>query len=323
MLMLDGEEVRAAFPMAEAISVMADALRGFSSGKVTQPLRSVLAPPSEEGVFAMMPAHVEGLGYGFKAIMHNPGNRARGLGTHIGTVCVFDPVTGELSAVLDGSAVTAVRTAAVSAVATRALAREDAGDLAILGSGTQARTHLEAMRLVRDVRRVRVWSRTTEHARAFRDWAGGRGVAVEVSATAQDALRGADLVCTTTSASGAVVLPGDLAPGAHVNAVGASVRGARELAPAEVARCRIYVDSRESALNESSDLCDPIAEGLIGEKDIRGEIGEVLLGTAEGRTGPEEITLFKSLGLAVEDVAAGFSIVTRARARKGGTGADV
>ncbi|MEV6731330.1 MULTISPECIES: ornithine cyclodeaminase family protein [unclassified Streptomyces] len=321
MLMLNGEEVHAAYPMAEAISVMDQALRSFSSGKVTQPLRSILAPPSEGGVFAMMTCHVEGLGYGFKAIMHNPGNRARGLSTHIGSVSVFDPVTGELSAILDGSAVTEIRTAAVSAAATRALAREDAGDLAILGSGTQARAHLEAMRLVRDIHRVRVWSRTPDRARAFRDWADNRGVAVEVAATPQDALRGADLVCTTTSAIEPVVLPGDLSPGAHVNAVGASVRGARELAPAAVARCAIYVDSRESALNESSDICDPIAEGLITEKAIRGEIGEVLLGTAEGRSGAEEITLFKSLGLAVEDVASGFSIASRAR--KGGIGVDV
>ncbi|MER5466267.1 ornithine cyclodeaminase family protein [Streptomyces sp. NPDC002668] len=321
MLILDGKAVRASYPMTEAISVMTEALRSFSFGKVTQPLRTVLAPPSEEGIFAMMPCHVEGLGYGFKAIMHNPGNEARGLSTHIGMVSVFDPETGELSAILDGSAVTAIRTAAASAVATRALAREDASDLAILGSGTQARTHLEAIRLVRDVHRVRVWSRTPERAKDFRDWADAQGVAVEVAGTPEEAVRGADLVCTTTAARVPVILPGRLCPGTHVNAVGASVRGARELAPAEVARCAVYVDSRESALNESSDICDPIDEGLITEKDIRGEIGEVLLGTAAGRTAPEEITLFKSLGLAVEDVASGFSIA--ARARKGGIGVDV
>ncbi|OIK25173.1 ornithine cyclodeaminase family protein [Streptomyces malaysiense] len=321
MLILDGEAVRASYPMAEAVSVMAEALRSFSSGKVTQPLRSILAPPSEEGVFAMMPCHAEGLGYGFKAIMHNPGNEARGLSTHIGMVTVFDPETGELSAVLDGGAVTAIRTAAVSAVATRELARADAGDLAILGSGTQARTHLEALRLVRDVHRVRVWSRTAERAREFRDWAAAQSVDVEVSATPEEAVRGADLVCTTTASRVPLIPAGLLSPGAHVNAVGASVRGARELAPAAVAGCAVYVDSRESALNESSDIRDPIDEGLMTEKDIRGEIGEVLLGTAEGRTERKEITLFKSLGLAVEDVASGFTIA--ARARKGGLGVAV
>ncbi|MFJ2644887.1 ornithine cyclodeaminase family protein [Streptomyces sp. NPDC087511] len=321
MLILDAEAVRASYPMTEAISVMEEALCSFSSGKVTQPLRSVLAPPSEDSAFAVMPSHAEGLGYGFKAIMHNPANEARGLSTHIGIVSIFDPVTGELSAVLDGSAITAIRTAAVSAVATRVLAREDASDLAILGSGVQARTHLEAMQLVRDIHRVRVWSRTTDHAKDFLDWAHGRGVAVEVTATPEEALRGADLVCTTTGAREPVVLPGHLAPGAHVNAVGASVLGTRELAPAAVARCAIYVDSRESALHESSDICDPIAQGLITENGIRGEIGEVLLGMSKARTGPMEVTLFKSLGLAVEDVASGFWIASHAR--KGGIGVAV
>lgn len=313
MIMMNAEDVRANFPMHNAIPEMADALRSFATGRVTQPLRTIVSPAADDTVLAVMPCHVAGLGYGVKVIMQKPDNQVRNLSTHVGTVSVYSPETGELAAVLDGGAVTAIRTAAVSAVATRTLARADARDLAILGSGQQARTHLEAITSVRVLRRVRVWSRNSASARAFRTWAASdHGLDVEVTATPREAVQGADIVCTVTASRSPLIQPEDLTAGAHVNAVGASIRGMKELASAAVARCSIFVDSLQSALSESSDICDPISEGLIEEKDIKAEIGDVLIGKAPGRTAPHEITLFKSLGLAVEDVTSGFFIANQA-----------
>jgi len=299
--------------MSDAIPEMANALRSFAEGRVTQPLRTIISPSNGDSVLAVMPCHVEGLGYGVKVIMQKPDNKLRNLATHIGTVSVYSPETGELAAILDGSAVTAIRTAAVSAVATQTLARADAGDLAILGSGQQARTHLEAMAAVRPLRRVRVWSRTANNATAFSTWAASaQGLNVEITATPREALEGADIICTVTASTSALIQPEDLVPGAHVNAIGASIRGMKELASGAVARCSVFVDSIHSALSESSDIRDPIDEGLMNEKDIKAELGDVLSERASGRSGPDEITLFKSLGLAVEDVTAGFFIVNNA-----------
>lgn len=315
MLILDGAAVRRALPMAVAVPLMADVMRQFSSGRVTQPLRSILRPPGADSIFAAMPCHVGGTGYGMKAIMIQPGNAARGLPTHVGALLVFDPATGVPAALLDAAAVTAVRTAAVSAAATDALARGDAGDLAVLGSGVQARSHLEAMNLVRPLRRVRVWSRTRANADGFRDWAAATlGIDIEVTGSPAAALAGADLICSTTAATEPVVQGTDLAEGAHLNAVGAAVLSARELASAAVARCAVFVDSRESARTESADLRAPQDEGLTGPEHVRAEIGEVLLGRHPGRTGKEQITLFKSLGLAAQDVASGFAALRAATA---------
>ncbi|AEW95051.1 MULTISPECIES: ornithine cyclodeaminase family protein [Streptomycetaceae] len=329
MLILDREAVTKALPMSEAVPVLAGAMRRYSAGLVTQPLRSVLRPATDPSMLGVMPAHMAAedgdpaYGFGVKAVLFNPGNPARGLPATVGAVLLLDPETGVPAALLDAAVLTAVRTAAVSAVATDALARPDAGDLAILGSGAQARAHLEAMAEVRPVRRVRVWSRTAANAEAFAVWARQLlpGVEVEAAATVSAALAGADLVCTTTASHEPLVEAADLAPGAHVNAVGASVADARELTSAAVARCAIYVDSKESAANEAGDLRAPLAEGLIDAGRIRGELGEVLLGRAEGRRDEREITLYKSLGLAVQDVAAGFAALRGATER--GLGTDV
>ncbi|MFL6124153.1 ornithine cyclodeaminase family protein [Actinophytocola sp.] len=312
MLLLDAEAVRAVYPMTTAIPVMAEAMRKFSGGLVTQPLRTILRPEADPAVFASMPCHVGGdgdAGYGLKAIMLKLDNAAKGLPVHVGVVVVFDADTGAPAAVIDCAELTAIRTAAVSAVATDALARPDAGDLAVLGAGVQARSHLQAMDAVRDLRRVRVWNRTAARARKLRDWAATwLDVPVEVVDSVPDALAGADLVCTTTSTKDPVV-PGEaLAGGAHVNAVGASLRDARELHSDAVARCAVFVDSRESAAAESGDLLVPLEEGLTGDGHVRAELGEVLLGRHPGRTGRDEITLYKSLGLAAQDIASGFAV---------------
>jgi len=331
MLLLDHETVRKALPVRAAVPLMAEAMRRYSAGLFTQPLRQVLRPPADPAMFAVMPAHIappagaadpaEGFaadysglgGFGLKAIMFKPDNPAKGRHAHTGAVFLFDPETGELAAILDAAALTAVRTAAVSAVATRELARPDAGDLAVLGAGVQARSHLEAMAEVRTLRRVRVWNRTRDRADAYAAWAAGVvPVPVEVCDTPSAALAGADLVCTTTSSADPFVAASDLAAGAHVNAVGASVRSARELHAAAVARCAVYVDSRESAAAESGDLLAPRQEGLTGPDHVRAELGEVLLGRAPGRRGPDEITLYKSLGMAGQDVTAGFAVLRAA-----------
>lgn len=312
LLILDGAAVRKALAMSDAIPAMADALRRYSEGVVTQPLRAILRPPSGSEIFASMPSHVAGHGFGLKAIMLKPDNAARGLPSHVGVVVVFDPETGYPLATLDGAALTGIRTAAVSAAATRALARPDAGDLAIIGAGVQARSHLEAMHLVRELRRVRVCSRSADRAELLAKHAAQQlGIDVEVTGSAAEAVRGADLVCTTTSSREPVLDAGDLADGVHVNAIGASTKDARELPSDAVARAAVFVDSKESALAESTDVGAPIAEGLLTADQIT-EIGDVLLGRHPGRSSAEQITVFKSLGMAAQDVVAGFLTVRAA-----------
>jgi ornithine cyclodeaminase/alanine dehydrogenase-like protein (mu-crystallin family) len=318
---LDGATVRALYPVAEAIGVMREALRAFSAGRVGQPPRTML-PGRDGDVFAVMPAHVPlpgepGRGvFGLKAIAVKPGNPAIGLDPHVGLVLLLDPDTAVPVAIADATSVTAIRTAAVSAVATAALARPDAGVLALLGSGTQARTHLEAMALVRDLREVRVWSRTPAHARAFVETAGPGTVQ---AATVTEAVTGADLICTTTASALPVLAAGQVADGAHVNAVGAVLPGSRELAADLVRRASVFVDSRESAMTESGDLLLAMRDGQFGPDDVLAEIGELLLGGHPGRTDPREVTVFESLGLAAEDVLSAYHLYHRAAECDAGT----
>jgi ornithine cyclodeaminase len=283
----------------------------------------VLRLPDGRGAFAVMPAvlgrDTNDTALAVKAITVLPANHGTAYDSHQGAVLLFEGEHGSLQAILDASALTAIRTAAVSGVATRALAREDAGDLAILGTGVQAGTHLEAMMAARRLRRVRAWSRNPEHVRAFADGARRRyGIAVEPAATARDAVAGADLVCTVTSSREPVVQDSWIAPGAHVNAVGASLATTRELDSGTVARARLFVDRRESAQAEAGDFLIPRAEGLVGDDHIRAELGEVLLGRRPGRLSAGDVTVFKSLGLAVEDLAA--ARLVHAEARKTGAG---
>jgi ornithine cyclodeaminase/alanine dehydrogenase-like protein (mu-crystallin family) len=266
----------------------------------------------------------EHAGFGVKVMALKPENPARGLDLHIGMVIVFDPETARPVGLLDAGAVTAVRTAAVSAVATDVLAAPGAGDLALLGSGVQARSHLRAMREVRALRRVRVWSRTAAHASAYRDWAADElGIEVAVAGSPRAAVEGADLVCTTTSSRTPLLDASDLAPGAHVNAVGSSFRDQRELTAGAVLRAELFVDSRESALAESGDIRAALSQGRAGEDHLRAELGEVLLGRHPGRSGPRAVTLYKSLGLGVQDIMSGFAAVAAAEALGLGTRFDL
>jgi ornithine cyclodeaminase len=314
ILIVNQTDVPALLPMGECVDVMAEALAGLARGEVLMPLRSVMWLPERVGALGMMPAYAGDRNVmGLKVISVFPGNHGTEFDSHQGAIMLFETQNGRPLAIVDATSVTAIRTAAVSGVATRLLAREDAGDLAILGSGTQARAHLDAMRLVRSIRHVRVWSRNPEHAAAFARREGERyGMTIETSATAQRAVDRADLICTTTSSAEPVLKGEWIAPGAHINAVGSSVPFARELDTTAVVRSRLFVDRRESTTNEAGDFLFPKKEGAIGDDHIRGEIGQVLIGRVPGRRSADEITLFKSLGLAIEDVASAHHIYTKA-----------
>lgn len=324
MLVLNAEHVRRLLPVSAAKTVMAEAMTAHGRSQVHQPPRMVLQPPALDGLMMLKPAQVGGAahGFGFKALTIFPGNRDRGLETIQGFVALLDEQTGALLAILEGSVVTEIRTAAVSAVATDVLARPDAGDLALIGAGVQARSHLLAMADVREVRRLRVWNRSAEQAASFRDWAGAQGFDAQVVPSVRDAVSGADIICTVTAAPEPLVDADWLAAGVHINAVGAYRPDMRELHTNVVQGADVIaVDSRESVLAEAGDLVIPLKEGVFSDPFQPPELGELLTGAAEGRTNGDEITVFESLGLAIQDVAAAAYIYDRARSE--GVGAKI
>jgi ornithine cyclodeaminase/alanine dehydrogenase-like protein (mu-crystallin family) len=318
VLVLNQGEVERLLDMEGCIEAMADALASLARGEVHVPLRFVVKPENEPSLIGLMPAHRAGASplYSLKTVCVFPDNPQRGLDAHQGTVTLFDGETGEVRALMNASAITAIRTAAVSAVATRLLAREDARELAILGSGVQARSHLEALRLIRYFDSVRIFSPTSGHAKALAEEA-----RAEVAGSAEEAVRDADIVVTATSSTEPVLRREWLKDGAHVNVIGGRPPQMRELDVATVADSAFYTDKRESAEAEAWDYRDALEAGAIGPEHIRGEIGEVLIGKAPGRQSPDELTVFRSLGLAVEDLAAAEYVV--ARAREAGVGTEV
>ena len=327
-LVLSQSEIRELLPMDACMGLMEDVLQSLDRGEALNPLRWAmrLGPQAKPGsILGMMPGATDDpRTVGLKVVTVMPGNHGTNLDTHQGLVALFDPDTGVPLAILDGSEITATRTAAVSGVATRALARTDAGDLAILGSGVQARTHLAAMAVARDLRRVRVFSPSRQNREAFAERESKRhGMTVEAVGSARDAVEGADLVCTTTSAREPVLMGEWLAPGCHVNAAGACVPKARELDTQAVVRSRLYVDRRESLLNEAGDFLIPRDEGAVGDDHLVGELGALLAGKCTGRRSDDEITLFESLGIAVEDLATAHYLVGRAREAGVGTEVDL
>ena len=292
--------------MAVCIDVMAKTLEAATGGEVVNPLRTALRFPDGSGLIGMMPAYLGNpKSTGIKVVTVMPGNHATEFDSHQGAVLLHEVENGRLLAMIDASSVTAIRTAAVSGLATRLLAREDATTLAILGSGAQAKTHLEAMREVRRISNVRVWSRSSDSAAAFAARESKRyNLPVDVTSSAREAVDGADIICTTTAAQEPVLFGEWISPGTHINAVGACLRKFRELDTKAVVRSRLFIDWRESTLNEAGDFLIPKSEGAIGDDHIVGEIGELLLGRIEGRRDREEITLFKSLGIGIEDLGA-------------------
>jgi len=321
IVVLSHHDVERLLPMAECIDAMERALIALSAGESHMPLRTVVRPPGAAGLMGLMPAYRGGErpAYGLKAVCVFPGNSAIGKDSHQGSVMLFDGATGELLALINAAAVTAIRTGAVSGLATRLLARPDAGDLALIGAGVQARTQLAAVAAVRPLRRVRVAARTPESARSLAAELGpAYPFPVEAAASAEEAVRGADLIVTATTSAEPVLRRAWVAPGAHINAVGSSIPTARELDAATMAAASLFVDRRESTLNESGDFLFAQREGAVSPEHIRAEIGEVAAGARPGRASPDEITLFKSLGLAVEDMAAAELLYRRAREQGAG-----
>ena len=319
LLVLGEDDVRATLDMPRCISAMEGVLAALARGEVSMPLRTIFRVPDESVLgLGLMPAHRSGVEpvISLKEVVVVPGNSTRGLDPHQGAVLLHDGTTGQLVAVLNASPITEIRTAAVSAVATKLLARPGSRQVAILGSGVQGRSHTVAMREVLPEAELRVWSRDLAHAEALALEAHGLACS-----TLAEALAGADVVCTCTAAPEPIVALGDLAPGAHVNAVGSSGTWARELEADVVAAASLFVDRRESTVNESGDYLGAVAERGIGPEHILAELGELLVGAHPGRRSDEELTVFKSLGLAAEDLAAAALCVEVARER--GIGVEV
>ena len=320
ILILDSEQIRELLPMEECIELMADALASLARGEVFQPLRTITRPPDARGLLGLMPAYRAGEdgAFGLKAICVFPENPAQGKDAHQGAVMLFSRETGELLALMNASEITAIRTAAVSAVATRLLARQDAERLAIIGAGVQARTHLTALAYVRTIKRARVACRNIEHAQQL---AREMQVAfpIEAVATNEEAVRDADVIVTATSSLEPVINKEWISPGAHVNAIGTHSPSSREVDSATMGVARIFVDRRESALNEAGDYLLAAKAGVVTPESIVAEIGELLIGTKPGRNSESEITLFKSLGLAIEDVACADYLFKKATTNNTGT----
>lgn len=321
MLVLSQTEVRELLPMDRCIELMAEALTGLSAGEAVNPLRHGIFLPDRSGLLGLMPGYTaEPAALGVKVIAVFPDNHGSELDSHQGIVALFDAQNGRPLAILEASEITAIRTAAASGLATRLLAREDASELAILGSGRQARTHLEAMAAVRPLNKVRVFSPHREHREGFAAEARRRSsLLVRAVDSAEEAVRGADIICTTTTSADPVVHGSWIHPGAHINAAGSSVASDRELDTASVLRARLFVDCRESTVNEAGDFLIPKKEGAVTDEHIQGELGEILLGSIQGRQSADEVTLFKSLGVAVEDLAAATYVYTEAKDRGVGT----
>ena len=343
--LLTEADVRSVVTMDDLIAAMTSALERFSSGHVTQPVRTVI-PVGDRSFAGFMPAFVrantgannsaaagsaersaslsgERNALGAKLVTVFDANHARGLPSHLASIVLMDPESGALIALMDGRYITEARTAAVSAVSSKLLARQTARSLAIIGSGVQARSHLEALSRVHNLRQVSVWSPQRSHLDQFVEWASGEGqTGVKVSASdhAGEAVVGADVIVLVTSSPTPVVESGWVKPGAHVISVGACRPNQREMDPALVARARLFVDSRAAALVESGDIVLGMHEGCFGADHIAAELGELIAG-AQGRRSDAEITIFKSLGLAVEDVTAADLAYRRALER--GIGQDL
>jgi ornithine cyclodeaminase len=308
VLVVSEHDVERLLTMERCIDVMANALAALARGEVHNPLRHAIRAPGAAGLLGLMPAWRGGdpSYYAIKEVCVFPENPKRGLDTHLGAVVLHSGETGAPLAFMNAAAITAIRTAAVSAVATRLLAREDASVLAILGGGAQAKAHLRAIPLVRNIKEIRTFSRSSGTA-----------------ASAEDAVRGADIIVTATNAREPILRREWIADGAHINAVGSSIAAARELDGATVAAASLFVDRRESTVNESGDYLFALREGAIsGPEHIRAELGEILTGAAPGRTSHDEITLFKSLGLAIEDLASAAYLYETAQREGIGTWID-
>jgi alanine dehydrogenase len=321
-VLLSEQDVRIVLSMRDLIGAMEAALIRFSSREVAQPLRTVIEVGLQKAFVGVMPAFIhEPAALGTKVVSVFPSNTAAGLPTHLATIVLLDSMTGELLSIMDGRFITEARTAAVSAVSVQLLAQREASTLAIIGSGVQARSHLEAIGIVRDLAAVRVWSPNQDHRTTFAREMQARSTApIKAAASAQEAVDGADLVVLATASREPVVSNEWITPGAHICAVGACRPDQREMDTALVSRGRLFVDSRTGALAEAGDIVIPMTAGAFNETHLAGELGEVAAGTVRGRTSLDEVTIFKSLGMAVEDIAAAHLAYIKAAERGLGRG---
>jgi ornithine cyclodeaminase len=320
LLVLTATDIERLLPMSVCIDLMATTLAELERGELHQPLRTIIRPENARGVMGLMPTYRRSASFGLKAICVFPGNSKRGLDAHQGGVLLFSGETGELQGIFNASAITAIRSAAASGVATRLLAREDAAELAIIGAGVQARVHLEAMAAVRSIKRATVVSRNPAHAEKLAaEMAPKFPFPIEPQTDIKQALDGADLIVTCTNAKEPILKREWIAEGAHINAVGACIPTAREIDSATMAAARLFVDRRESAMNEAGDYLLAAKEGVVTPDSLEAEIGELLTGKKEGRRTATELTLFKSLGIAVEDLACAEYLFQNAMASGAGT----
>jgi len=313
---LRGTEVRQLLPMAECIDLMHRTMIAVAERRVVLPLRSIMVMPGGLGMLGNMPGYLaDPECFGVKLVSLIPRNKPPQYSSHLGLVLLFEAQHGCPVALLDAAEITAIRTAAASGLATRLLARPYAGDLALLGAGEQARSHLEAMLAVRSLRRIRVWARDAKKAADFARVEGARHrVAIEAMDTVPQAMAGADIVCTLTKAR-EPILPGELlAPGVHLNVVGSSIAGAAEIDTVAVVKSRFFVDYRESTVNEGGEYLRALEAGAIGPEHILAEIGEVAKGSTPGRRSASDVTLYKSLGIAPQDLASAHYVLEKARA---------
>lgn len=317
-LFVNKEKIASLLPMEECIQVMEKMFHSLAAGECLQPLRNIMRLPDGSGVLGMMPGHAANLGVvGIKVITVFHANSESGLPSHQGIVMLFDAKNGQPLMLFDALEITAIRTAAASAVATKLLSRENSSTLAIIGSGEQAKRHIEAMLLVRNIKQVNIWSRHEKNAKHLvNELLGEYNLHIHIKENVREAIEHADIICTVTASKEPVVMGAWIAAGTHINAVGSSTAAARELDTATIVRSKLFADRYESLFNEAGDFLIPKKEGAVTDEHVKAEIGEVLSGIKKGRENDEEITVFKSLGISSEDIFSAYHIYQKMNSNK-------
>lgn len=325
MLVLSEKQVQSLIDLDELIAALEQAHIQYSTGKAVMPVRLVVPLPQIQGRITSMPGYLnDDRALGMKVVTYFQDNPKQNLPAILATIMLFSGETGKMIAAMDGGYITAIRTACASALATKALANPDTPVLGILGAGVQARAHIQALTRVRKLRRIKLYSPSGKSARSIKEELEKPcGVAIEVVNSAEDAVRDSDLLVTVTTAKDPIVNVEWLKPGVHINAVGSHRPDLREIDGATLKRAKVVVDSREAVMAECGDILLALKEQSIGENAIHGEIGELLAGAKPGRTSPSEITLYKSVGIAIQDVATAQLVYRKALARSIGTNVDI
>jgi len=315
-LFVGKEKIASLLTMKECIDVMEKMFRSFAGGQCMQPLRTIMRLPDKPGFLGMMPGYAKDLGVmGIKVISVFHANKDAGYPSHQGVVMLLDAEHGQPLMIFDASEITAIRTAAASALATALLSRENSKLLAIIGSGEQAQRHIESIRLVRNIEQINLWSRSEKNAfRLAKKISSRYAVPITTTKTAQQAVENADIICTVTSSPQPVVMGDWISRGTHINAVGSSTPSSRELDTAAIVKSKLFTDCYDSLFNEAGDFLIPKKEGAL-TNDVNGELGEVLTGVKKGRESEDEITIFKSLGIAIEDIFACWFIFQKINSR--------